>query len=481
MSPNGVGNQERCKNNELSIMKKPNLLLFRNRPIAISYFAILFSSLGLGIGRFLYPLRFLELGGNTALVSLATAAFSIGQLLGIFVLSKLLDKTGFEFLIGISSWVLAIALPVIPWYPIMFFSKFFEGIGFGVLTIAVLTLCSAEAKDCISEGIGTLLGAVFLGTALGQGIGGLLKTYLFDSWNFSRFTALQMSFFFAVVISFIPLFISLYQSIKARKVLERKDKIEISHFHFKDLKKLFLIPSFVFMLILYCLYDLSHGLYTPNLLVMFTNHGFTEAATGVIFFLGDAVWGISQIFTGKLADRFGNWLPIILSIIIKGVGVIMYPLAPWIYTLGAAFIIVGVAEALMEPARNTEVLSIEDRLKTDKKFAATEHEHKHINVSYIRGRGMEFGIHGHFHNHEINKEMILGIFQTAGIISFGLGGSLGSLLISQSVSLEIITYIGAGIILFNMVFGVIGLSLSRKRKITSKNLNSGVKDEESNL
>ncbi len=113
-------------------MKKPNILLFQNRQIAISYFAILFSSIGLGIGRFLYPLRFLELGGNEALVSLATVAFSIGQLLGIFVLSKLLDKTGFEFLIGISSWVLAIALPVIPWYPIMFFSKFFEGLGFGI-------------------------------------------------------------------------------------------------------------------------------------------------------------------------------------------------------------------------------------------------------------------------------------------------------------------------------------------------------------
>jgi MFS family permease len=459
-------------------MRKPNILLFQNRQIAISYLAILFSSIGLGIGRFLYPLRFIELGGNEALVSLATAAFSIGQLLGIFVLSKLLDKTGFEFLIGVSSWVLAIALPIIPWYPIMFFSKFFEGLGFGILTIAVLTLCSAEAKDNISEGIGTLLGAVFLGTALGQGIGGLMKTYLFEAWNFSgKFTALQMSFLFAIVVSFIPLFISLYQSIKTRKTLERKDKISLSHFHFKDLKKLFLIPSFVFMLMLYCLYDLSHGLYTPNLLIMFTNHGFTEAATGVIFFLGDAVWGISQIFTGRLADRFGNWLPIILSIIIKGVGVILYPIAPGIYVLGTAFIIVGIAEALMEPARNSEVLTIEDRLTIEEKYAATEHKHKHINFSYARGRGMELGIHAHYHNHEINKEMILGIFQTAGIISFGLGGSLGSLLISQSVSLEIITYIGAGIILFNIIFGAIGLSLARKRKTASQDNYSVIKEE----
>ncbi|MHA1366799.1 MAG: MFS transporter [Candidatus Heimdallarchaeota archaeon] len=388
-------------------MKKPNILLFQNRQIAVSYLAILLSSIGLGIGRFLYPLRFLELGGNEALVSLATAAFSIGQLFGIFVLSKLLDKTGFEFLVGILSWILAIALPVIPWYPIMFFSKFFEGLGFGVLTIAVLTLCSAEAKECISEGIG---GAVFLGTALGQGIGGLMKTYLFEAWNFSgRFSALQMSFLFAIVISFIPLIISLFQSIKVRKVLERKDKVSLSHFHFKDLKKLFLIPSFIFLLILYALYDLSHGLYTPNLLIMFTNHGFTEAATGVIFFLGDAIWGISQIFTGKLADKFGNWLPIILSIILKGVGVIFYPLAPGIYVLGAAFIIVGIAEALMEPARNSEVLTIEDRLKIDDKFATTEHKHKHINFSYIRGRGMELGLHAHLHEHEVDKEIIIGI------------------------------------------------------------------------
>ncbi len=446
-------------------MKKPNILLFRNKQIAISYLAILFSSIGLGIGRFLYPLRFLELGGNEALVSLATAVFSIGQLLGIFVLSKLLDKTGFEFLVGVSSWVIAIGLPVIPWYPIMFFSKFFEGLGYGILTIAVLTLCSTEANECLSEGIGTLLGAIFLGTALGQGIGGLMKTYLFEIWNLSgRFTALQMSFLFAVIISIIPIFISLYQSIKTRRKLEHKEKIALNHFHFKDLKKLFLIPSFIFMLILYSLYDLSHGLYTPNLLVMFTNHGFTEAATGIIFFLGDAIWGISQIFTGKLADKFGNWLPIILSIIMKGVGVILYPIAPGIYVLGGAFIIVGVAEALMEPARNSEVLMIENHLKTGKKIALTEHDHKHINLKYIRERGIEIGIHTHLHRHEVNKETILGIFQIAGIISFGIGGALGSLLISQSVSLELITFIGAGIILFNLIFGIIGLSLAQKQK-----------------
>ncbi|NHJ40382.1 MAG: MFS transporter [Asgard group archaeon] len=472
-----MGNQKRYSINELITMNS-KILLFRNKQIAISYLAILFSSIGLGIGRFLYPLRFLELGGNEALVSLATAVFSIGQLFGIFILSKLLNKTGFEFLVGISSWILAIALPVIPWYPIMFFSKFFEGLGYGVLTVAVLTLCSAEANGCISEGIGTLLGAVFLGTALGQGIGGLMKTYLFEAWNFSgRFTALQMSFLFAIVISFIPLFISLFQSVKIRRVLERKDKIALNHFHFKDLKKLFLIPSFIFMLILYSLYDLSHGLYTPNLIVMFTNHGFTEASTGIIFFLGDAIWGISQIFTGKLADKFGNWLPIILSIIIKSVGVILYPIAPGFYVLGAAFIIVGVAEALMEPARNSEVLTIEDRLKTDEKFDVVEHTHKHINVSYVRGRGMEFGIHAHYHNHGYSKEMILGIFQTAGIISFGLGGSLGSLLISQSVSLEIITYIGAGLILFNLIFGFVGFSLTRKHKATNS-INGDLKKEQ---
>ena len=115
-----------------------------------------------------------------------------------------------------------------------------------------------------------------------------METYLFTVWNFSgRFSALQMSFLFAFVISFIPLFISLYQSIKARKVLERKDKIEISHFHFKDVKKLFLIPSFIFLLILYCLYDLSHGLYTPNLLNMFEANGFSTAATGIIAQIGN--------------------------------------------------------------------------------------------------------------------------------------------------------------------------------------------------
>ncbi|MFW9923957.1 MAG: MFS transporter [Candidatus Thorarchaeota archaeon] len=446
-------------------MKKPNILLFNNKKLAISYLAILLSSISLGITRFLFPLRFIELGGSEALVSLASLVFSIGQLFGIFIVSKLLDRTGFDFLIGISSWVLFIALPIIPWYPIMFIAKFFEGLGYGVLTIVVLNISSVEVKERISEAIGTLLGAVFLGNALGQGLGGLMKTYLFSFWNFSgKFTSLQMSFLFGLMIIVIPLIISTIQSLNIRKTLSPKDRISLNHFHFKDIKKLFLIPSFVFMLILYGLYDFSHGLYTPNLLVMFTNSGFTEAETGLIFFIGDAVWGLSQIFTGKLADRLGNWLPITFSVMLKGLGVLFYPLAKGVIFLGIAFIIVGFAEALMEPARNCEVLTIEDKIKADINSEDTNHHHKHINFSYTRGRGMVLGIHAHYHQHGIDKELILGIFQIVGIISFGIGGSIGSLLLVLSITLETITYIGSGIIFANIILGIIGIIITRKEK-----------------
>ena len=75
--------------------------------------------------------------------------------------------------------------------------------------------------------------------------------------------------------------------------------------------------------------------------------------------------------------------------------------------------------------------------------------------------------------------MIIGIFQIVGIISFGLGGSLGSLLLSHSVSLEIITYIGAGIILFNIIIGGIGLALARKRKAKQQKDTTRSTEEES--
>ena len=109
------------------------------------------------------------------------------------------------------------------------------------------------------------------------------------------------------------------------------DQIGVSHFHFENIKMLFKFLPFVLLLLIYAFYDFSHGIYTPNLPLVLYSHGISKIQVSIIFFVGDAVWGLAQIFTGKLVDKMGSWFPMALSMVIKGIGVVFYNIVyPWI-------------------------------------------------------------------------------------------------------------------------------------------------------
>ncbi|MCG3226084.1 MAG: hypothetical protein H7645_04135, partial [Candidatus Heimdallarchaeota archaeon] len=271
-------------------------------------------------------------------------------------------------------------------------------------------------------------------------------------WIFSPFQLVILIGIFLALISVILAFIVHRRT--GTKVFEI-DNIAIPHFHLKNLKGMFKFLPFVLLLIIYALYDFSHGIYTPNLPLVLSSHGISKIEISLIFFTGDAIWGLAQIFTGKLVDKMGSWIPMALSMVIKGTGVIGYNLVyPWIGVL-FLFAIVGVGESLMEPARNIAVLEMEKYFDTELSSDEVHHEHKHLNISMSRGHGFSFGIHSHVHEHKPSKEsMIMGL-QLTGIVSFGLGGIVGSAILGFGGSAELLIYIGAGVLIFASFFAIV--------------------------
>ncbi|MHA1304087.1 MAG: hypothetical protein ACTSPI_10340 [Candidatus Heimdallarchaeaceae archaeon] len=188
----------------------------------------------------------------------------------------------------------------------------------------------------------------------------------------------------------------------------------------------------------------------------------------LIYFTGDAILGLAQIFTGKLVDKMGSWIPMALSMVIKGVGVFGYNLVyVWVGLL-VLFAIVGVGESLMEPARNIAVLEMENYFDTELSDNKFQHEHKHVNISISRGQGFTFGVHSHVHEHKPSKEsMIMGL-QLTGITFFGLGGLVGSAILGVGGTTELLIYIGAGVLLFASM-----IALGEKLVKTEKPIISG--------
>ncbi len=425
---------------------------------------ILIASLGIGLARLLLPFQVVALGGTEAIVSITSVLYAVGQVLGLIVLARIFGKSESAFFVVMLMWFSSLISMTLPFLATVTIARFFEGLGYGLLIIAILNFSDTFFKENKGEAVGTLFGSIFFGGAIGQGLAGVFEETIFGErafWIFSPFQLVILIGIFLALLSVILAFIVHRRT--GAKVFEI-DNIAIPHFHLKNLKGMFKFLPFVLLLIIYALYDFSHGIYTPNLPLVLSSHGISKIQISLIFFTGDAIWGLAQIFTGKLVDKMGSWIPMALSMVIKGTGVIGYNLVyPWIGVL-FLFAIVGVGESLMEPARNIAVLEMEKYFDTELSSDEVHHEHKHLNISMSRGHGFSFGIHSHVHEHKPSKEsMIMGL-QLTGIVSFGLGGIVGSAILGFGGSAELLIYIGAGVLIFASFFAIVEKIYKYERK-----------------
>ena len=86
-----------------------------------------------------------------------------------------------------------------------------------------------------------------------------------------------------------------------------------------------------------------------------TTVGLSVAQVGVVVGVYGGVWGVLQIYTGKLADDIGRRLPVVVGMFVAGLGVLatvsVHGYWPWIVTAG----ITGVGMALLYPTLITVV------------------------------------------------------------------------------------------------------------------------------
>lgn len=403
----------------------------------------------------LFPFQVVALGGSEAIVSITSVLYAAGQVIGLIFLARICGRSESAFFIVMLMWFSSLISMFLPFLVTVIIARFFEGLGYGLLIIAILNFSDTFFKNNKGEAVGTLFGSIFFGGAIGQGLAGLFEETIFGErafWIFSPFQLVLLIGIFLAIVSVILAFIS-HRSTRAK--MFEVDSMAIPHFHLENLKGLFKFLPFVLLLIIYTLYDFSHGIYTPNLPLVLSSHGISKIQISLIFFTGDAIWGLAQIFTGKLVDKMGSWIPMALSMVIKGSGVIGYNLVyPWVGVL-FLFAIVGIGESLMEPARNIAILEMENYFDTELSDDKVHHEHRHLNISMSRGQGFSFGIHSHVHEHKPSKEsMIMGL-QLAGILSFGLGGIVGSAILGFGGNAELLIYIGAAVLIFASFFAIV--------------------------
>ncbi len=422
------------------------MLLLSNHQIQKYFLGLLALHISLGCLRFLFPFQIVNLGGNEALISIASTLFSIGQILGFLFLGVIITSKRSRVLTG--GFFLLILMTIMSFTTdpiILSIARTFEGLGYGILFLSIVSIATQfPTKE--GEVIGGLFAAVFIGLAVGQGIAGLVWNILLEITKLNSTQSIQS---ISLVASFITLstIAILYPLLKSDTKISRNDW-KLQHTHLRTwLRTIFTIPSFGVLMIIYSLYDFAHGLYTPNLSILLNQQGIDTIGLSFGYLIGDITWGISQIFAGRIVDRVGYPTPLVLSLMMKGIVVIFYPEISLLISLFAVLFLAGLAEGFLEPSRNKAALSFE-------KIQEFTHSHTHLDFGFSTSGSFTFGVHEHHHKHESRPETIVGTLQSTGIIFFGIGSLVGSWLLMQGLTLDIVTIIGGLCLAFASFFSI---------------------------
>ncbi|MFW9903646.1 MAG: MFS transporter [Candidatus Thorarchaeota archaeon] len=409
--------------------------LIRSNPqIRTLFLGFITIFLSLGCIRFLFPFQILNLGGNTVLISVASAIFSVGQVVGFLLIGLIFSCNRTRFLLGgiflllLTGFISFSTIPIV-----LTIARGFEGIGYGFLFLCIISI-AAQFPDHEGEALGALFASVFIGLAIGQGIAGFFWRSLVEITYFSSTQAIQIISFIAFALILISMNL-LRNSFRGGEKKEDQAR-KWNHFHLDQwFKMLSRVPPIALLLVIYSLYDLAHGLYTPNLSILLNQQGINEIGLSLGYFIGDITWGVSQVFAGRLVDRIGHPLPLILSLLLKGVVVIFYPYVGITILLFVVLFFAGLAEGFLEPARNKAALSVE--MQQD-----YIHSHLHLDLGFSSSGGFVLGTHKHEHRHETQSESLVGALQSIGILFFGFGSIFGSWLLLLGFSLKAVTFIG---------------------------------------
>ncbi|MFX0061665.1 MAG: MFS transporter [Candidatus Hermodarchaeota archaeon] len=438
-------------------------LFLSDRQLQRYFLGLFILHICLGCVRFWFPFQILYLQGNEALISTASALFAGGQIVGFLVLGVLIRRVRLRFLLGGLFLLLLMGIMSISQSSIvLMFARTFEGVGYGLFFLGIIALTS-RFPNHEGEVLGGLFGAIFSGLAIGQGLAGLLGQVLKDWTGYSPSITLQLIAGITVIITILALLISFPSGEKSEK--DTHSVWQWRHRHFGVWIKTFItIPSILLLLLVYALYDFAHGVYTPNLSILLNQQGIDEISLGFGYLIGDITWGISQLFAGRAVDKTGFTWPLVLSLAFKGVVVFFYPEISFFLILVVLLFLAGLSEGFLEPARNKAAISVESSQNYS-------HSHTHIHLSFSTGGGFITGAHKHDHAHEIHSDSFVAMLQSIGILTFGFGSILGSLLLSQGYTLQTITIIGGFCLLLASGAGVI-FSLSQRKSPSFQNLNN---------
>lgn len=313
-------------------------MMFKNKILIIIFLTVFIDLLGVGILIPVIPQLFANpksleymlpfgtsINEGYMLLGLLIAVYPIGQFLATPILGQLSDKYGRKNILGISllgtslSYVLFAVAITTKSIPLLFFSRFFDGITGGNISIAQAMIGDVSLPINRAKNFGMLGAAFGLGFIFGPYIGGKLSDPSVVFW----FTS-ATPFYFAAFLAFINM-LSVFFLVPETNINLRKESM-IWGKSLSNIKKAIEMKSLSIIFVTNFLFFGGFTFFTTFFGVfLIQKFNFTQGNIGD-FFAYVGIWGIftQAVLTQYFAKRFSEPQIICYSLIGAGVMVLTY-------------------------------------------------------------------------------------------------------------------------------------------------------------
>ncbi len=300
-----------------------------------------------GLERTIFP-KFAEsefgVGSNTAILSFIVA-FGITKALTNYFTGKLANKWGRKNLL-VLGWLFALPIPFIlmnatSWNWVVF-ANILLGINQGLTWSSTVVM----KIDLVGErNRGTAMGINEFAGYFAVGVVALLTGFIAQKYGITPYP-----FYLGIVISIVGLLISFFFVNDTRAFVNKEQKStkteELNNVFFETTFKDKTLSSITQAGLVN---NLNDGMIWGLLPILLLSFNYDSKSIGIIAAIYPAVWGIGQLFTGRMADIYSKKSMLFIGMLIQGIAITLIPYFTEFYQLATIATILGLGTALVYP------------------------------------------------------------------------------------------------------------------------------------
>ena len=301
----------------------------------------------IGMERTIFP-QFAELefgvASKTAILSFITA-FGISKAIANYFTGRLANKFGRKNLL-LFGWLLAIPIPFIlinaqNWSWVIF-ANVLLGVSQGITwsSTVVMKIDLVGEKDR-----GFAMGLNEFAGYFAVGIVAFLTGYIANTYGISPYP-----FYIGIFISIVGFILTALWVKDTRGFVQKESATDKT----TQLENVFIETTFKNKTLSSVtqaglVNNLNDGMIWGLLPIILFSQNFDNANIGIITAIYPTVWGVGQLFTGKMSDHYSKKAMLFWGMLLQGLAILLIPLSSEFYVLASISAILGLGTALVYP------------------------------------------------------------------------------------------------------------------------------------